>query len=156
MESTEWTLALMIATAIGLPAPLAAQSPEESVLEIVTRLFDGMRAADSAAVRATFHESARLVATGGEGEDAVRFLPVDAFVRAVGNATGEWDERFWDPEVRIDGDLATVWTEYAFYLDGDFSHCGVDAFVLARTGEGWKIVSIADTRRTEGCDVPER
>jgi hypothetical protein len=47
-----------------------------------------------------------------------------------------------------------VWTPYAFYYDGNFSHCGVDSFQLARTAEGWKVVQIADTRRTQGCPTP--
>jgi hypothetical protein len=26
---------------------------------------------------------------------------------------------------------------------------------LVRTAEGWKIIALADTRRREGCEVPE-
>lgn len=48
-------------------------------------------------------------------------------------------ERMWDPEVRIRGRIAHVWTPYDFWTDGKFSHCGVDAFDLLRTDEGWKI-----------------
>jgi hypothetical protein len=36
-------------------------------------------------------------------------------------------------------------------VDGEFSHCGVDAFILVLTEDGWRILSIADTRTTEGC-----
>ena len=32
-----------------------------------------------------------------------------------------------------------------------FSHCGVDAFQLAKYQEGWKVVTLADTRQREGC-----
>lgn len=58
------------------------------------------------------------------------------------------------PQVRIDETLATVWTQYDFHLAGKFSHCGVDAFHLLKTATGWKIVSLADTSRMEGC--PQR
>lgn len=50
--------------------------------------------------------------------------------------------------------LATVWAPYAFYLDGRLSHCGVNAFQLIRRPQGWRIVSLIDTRRTEGCEIP--
>ncbi|MFQ5529997.1 MAG: hypothetical protein ACE5FP_06550, partial [Gemmatimonadota bacterium] len=71
---------------------------------------------------------------------------------AVGTPSADLLERMWDPTVHIDGRLATVWTPYDFYRDGEFSHCGVDVFVIARTGDGWKIVSLVDTRRRAGCE----
>lgn len=152
------TAAILVLTALG--HPLKAQTPssdEAEVLGIVQALFDGMRAADSAAVRATLHPEARLVGVAdGEGGPALRAESMDGFVTAVGTPHEEtWDERTWNPEVRIDGRLATVWVPYAFYLGGTFSHCGVDAFQLYESGEGWKIFQIADTRRREGCEIPE-
>jgi hypothetical protein len=42
--------------------------------------------------------------------------------------------------------------EYSFWLGTTFSHCGIDAFQLARLGSEWKIIAIADTRRTDGCN----
>ncbi|HYJ79808.1 MAG TPA: hypothetical protein VEW03_09420 [Longimicrobiaceae bacterium] len=82
----------------------------------------------------------------------MRVDSVDAFVRAVGTPhTETWDERISGLEVRIDGPLATAWMNYTFYLDGRLSHCGVNAFQLARTPTGWKTIQITDTRRREGC-----
>lgn len=151
-----------LATGIGVAGAAAQEPPStggdgdrQAVLEVVERLFEGMRAGDSALVRSTFHPEARLISTGArEGEAFVRAVPADRFVEAVGEATGEWEEPIWDTEVRVEEGLATVWTKYAFYLDGEFSHCGVDAFILGRTADGWKIVSLADTRRQEGCGSP--
>jgi type II secretory pathway component PulL len=62
-----------------------------------------------------------------------------------------WDERTRNEVVHQDGTLASVWMDYSFYAGDRFSHCGVDAFLLAREGDDWKIVSLADTRRREGC-----
>ncbi|MFN2421877.1 MAG: hypothetical protein ABR527_10985, partial [Gemmatimonadota bacterium] len=79
----------------------------------------------------------------------------DGFINAVGTPHEEtWDERICDVEVRIDGRLATVWANYAFYLRDRLSHCGVDAFQLFHDVDGWKIFEIADTRRSEGCEPP--
>ncbi|HXV85411.1 MAG TPA: nuclear transport factor 2 family protein [Gemmatimonadales bacterium] len=134
----------------------AAQSPQAEVLAVVQRLFDAMRAGDSAMARSVFEPNARLVATGiREGQPYVRVTPADEFVAAVGRPRDVvWDERIWDAQVRIDGNLASVWTQYAFYVGERFSHCGVDAFHLVRRAEGWKIMDLADTRRQEACDVP--
>jgi len=72
-----------------------------------------------------------------------------AFAGAPAGAV--WNERIYDPEVRIDGTVAQVWAYYTFHLNTTFSHCGVDAFMLAKTSAGWKITQIADSRRTDGC-----
>ncbi len=31
------------------------------------------------------------------------------------------------------------------------SHCGVDAFQIAKSGGAWRIIGLTDTRRSEGC-----
>ena len=86
------------------------------------------------------------------GTPEMRVDSVDAFVRAVGSPhTETWDERTSGEVVHLDGPLAVVWTDYAFYAGSRFSHCGVDTFQLARTASGWKIVALADTRRRDGC-----
>ena len=126
---------------------------------VIDRLFDGMRAGDSTAVRSTFAPSMRLmtVAEGKAGAVEVRETPAERFVEAVGaprDAT--WDERIWDVEVRRDGPLAAAWVPYVFYLDDQLSHCGTNAFQLAKLEGEWQIIQITDTRRTD-CEtfVPE-
>ncbi len=78
---------------------------------------------------------------------------VAAFTRSIAAQNANTlDERIQDYEIRIDGNLASVWTPYSFYFDGNFSHCGVNSFQLVRMAEGWKIVYLIDTRRKEGCE----
>ncbi|HJO02363.1 MAG TPA: nuclear transport factor 2 family protein [Acidobacteriota bacterium] len=52
-------------------------------------------------------------------------------------------ERGFDPEISISGPVATVWLPYDLYVDGEWSHCGVDTFTLVRTDAGWRIASMA-------------
>ena len=54
-------------------------------------------------------------------------------------------ERGFRPEVRLSGTLATVWLPYDFYLDGKWSHCGVDQFTFVRTAAGRRIATMAWT-----------
>jgi uncharacterized protein (TIGR02246 family) len=148
-------LAVMTLASLG-PAPLRAQDSAAEVVAVVQRLFDAMRAKDTVALRAVFHPEATLTGLGRDqqGHVVVRAVPAARFIAGIAGATAHLDEQFWNPEVRIDGDLATVWTRYTFYADGALSHCGVDAFQLARMDDGWKIIQIADTRRREGCTGP--
>ena len=66
-----------------------------------------------------------------------------------------WNERMYEPEVRIDGDVAQVWGYYTFHRTTTFSHCGVDAFMLVKIGPTWKITHLADSRQKEGCTHTE-
>lgn len=145
--------AVMSSVAPGLAQDVGAD--REAVLGVVEILFDGMRARDADAVGSVFHESAQMFRAPTPGGDGtVRVNGVERFVTAVGSGTEVWDEPVWDPVVQIRDNLATVWVKYAFYLDGEFSHCGVDAFMLARIGNGWKIIALADTSQREGCEMP--
>ncbi len=150
-------LAVIVAASAALAStsPLRAQAPDEraAVLRVVQRLFDGMRAGDSAAVRSTFHPGAQLAtAIVRQGNAIVEIDTLDGFIRAVGTPHDEvWDERLSNTSVQVDGTLASVWTDYSFYLGDKFSHCGVDAFQLAKSGGEWLILALADTRRRQGC-----
>lgn len=141
---------------LGLAAHAQATPEEQAVLAVVQRLFDGMRAGDSTAVRAVFDDGATLSSVSlREGVPVVHTGSIDRFVEAVGTPHEEvWDERIWAPEARVDGPMATAWVPYAFYLGDTFSHCGVNAFTLVQRPEGWKVRAITDTRRREGCEVP--
>lgn len=162
MRTVRSLLAVVVALAAGA-APLAAQSSQPSteaqqqeVRRVIDRLFDGMRAADSAAVRAVFHPQARLQTTAvRDGQPLLRTDSIQTFLRAVGTPRTElWDERIANVEIRADGELASAWMDYAFYVDNRFSHCGVNALQLARTPSGWQIIQIADTRRRECARMP--
>ena len=48
-------------------------------------------------------------------------------------------EQMWNPEVRVRGSIASVWTPYDFWRDGSISHCGIDAFDLIRIDGQWRI-----------------
>ncbi|HVB38256.1 MAG TPA: nuclear transport factor 2 family protein [Vicinamibacterales bacterium] len=145
--------ATLLVVFLMVPSALSAQAAEkDAVLATVNKLFDGMRTRNAPLLLSAFDESARLVRVGERnGVPAVTLLPLDRFADAVvGAKPGEvWDERLSDPEVRIDGNLAQVWSDYTFHLSGTLHHCGIDAFMLLKVGDTWKITQIADTERKD-------
>ena len=62
-----------------------------------------------------------------------------------------WEERLLDYKINIDGNLASVWTPYQLYKNGELSYCGANLFTLVATEDGWKIMTIIDSRRAK-CD----
>jgi hypothetical protein len=146
--------ACVLSILASAPRSAPAEGDRDAVLAVVRQLFDGMRARDAAAIRALFHPSAQLFSSSiRDGTPVVTVVPIETFVNAVGRPGTELnDERTRSEIVHIDGTFASVWAEYAFYRGTTFSHCGVDAFQLAKDAQGWKIVSVGDTRRTDGCE----
>ena len=139
----------------GFARPVVAQTADDVVRAVVDALFDAMRASDSAAVRELFHPEMDKMASSGvrDGVAGVGFGAISGFVEAVGGAEpGAFDEKIGPAEIRIDDNLATVFTPYAFHYNGNLSHCGVNVFLIARVGEEWRIVGLADTRRRQGCE----
>lgn len=146
--------ALVFAFATALSATsLLAQSGDDPAAT-VKAMFAGMSAKDTSAIRATLHPVVRLFGTATvNGAPAYRAGTMDGWVRGAGRATSNNEERTFDHQTRIDGNLATVWTPYEFYREGNFSHCGIDAYQLVKLGGKWLIISASDTgRRTlEDC-----
>jgi len=66
-----------------------------------------------------------------------------------------WLEKLLYFDINIDGNLASVWTPYEFYVNGSFSHCGSNSFQLFKNNGNWEIIFLVDTRRRQGCEIKE-
>lgn len=137
------------------PSRVSAQSADSAaVLRTIDQMLDGMRKKDPAALRAVFHEHARmtLLRPAPDGSVRVMLLTGEQFITAATNPQGMvLDEPIRNPRLQIDADLATVWAEYQVRGNGKVSHCGFDAFHLVRTGGAWKVLNVSDTFRRQGC-----
>ncbi len=159
---------LVLAVCLLLPAALAAQQPtptppppqpayatdSAAIHQAMVSLFDGMRSRDTAAMRSFFHEPAAMrSAYVRQGQNTISSDGIDAWITGVAGAPAGLllDERIGPPEIRVDGNLASVWVYYEFYAGDNFSHCGVDSIQYGRTEAGWKIILLSDSKRREGC-----
>jgi hypothetical protein len=147
-------LVIIIATVISGSTSFAQQTAADSIKHTITTLFDAMRKNDSTLLRTTFAKGIVLqsVATNPLGKTLLFTESADKFIKMVGTPhKGIYDERIKIIDIKIDGELASVWAPYKFYIDDKFSHCGVDVFQLIRTVDGWKIIYLVDTRRNGNC-----
>ncbi len=145
---------LFLLAFVGFLQTTFAQSVDEKAVKaVVVQLFDGMQKHDSTMIRTCFHPSARMQSIGMNRKSGIVELTtensVDGFVKSIGSlpATTQIEERVLSYEISVDAEMATAWTPYEFYVNGKKSHCGVDAFQFFKTDKGWKILTIADTRR---------
>lgn len=144
----------VLLTTLVFSLTLNAQSTEDSVKAVVNTLFDGMKNANAALLKSAFSDNAVLqtISRNKEGKVVVATENIDEFASFVSKLKRDSaDERIQFETIKIDGPLAVVWTPYNFYLNGKFSHCGVNSFQLVRFDGLWKIQYIIDTRRRQGC-----
>ena len=135
-------------------AAFAQQSATDGVKQSVNTMFDAMRKGDSTLLKSVFAKEMVLqsISTDKEGKAVISTDSANDFAKAIGTPhTAVYDERITYGDIKIDGDLASVWAPYKFYLGDKFSHCGVDVFSLMKTAAGWKIIYIVDTRRKDNC-----
>jgi len=86
-----------------------------------------------------------------ELKPVTRSLSIDDFAKLVAETREAYRERMFDVEVRIEGELATVWGHYDFHVGDRLTNCGTSAVQLLRTGDGWKVVQFTSTIHTENC-----
>lgn len=116
----------------------------------IRNLFLGMKNADSELVKSAFSENAVLQTITKDG--TVKSDNIQEFVASVSKFTkGDLDERIIVEAIHTDGNLASVFTPYSFYLKGKLSHCGANSFQLVKQNNEWKIQYIIDTRRKDNC-----
>jgi hypothetical protein len=132
-----------------------AQTAEDSVKMVVNNLFKAMKNSDPVLLKSVFADSAILqtIAKNKKGETIIRNEAIAEFVESISKLpAGAADERIIFDQVKIDGALASVWTPYKFFYNGNFSHCGVNSFQLVRFNKDWKIQYLIDTRRKNECE----
>lgn len=126
----------------------APDTAQAAVLAVVQRFFDAMAARDSAACRATLAPEGQIQVLNEQADGAkLSVRGLGDFAERVATWKERPLERIWNPTVLVDGRIAMVWAPYDFHRDDKFSHSGIDVFTLMRSGEEWKIVSLAFTIR---------
>ena len=128
----------------------AQNTSEKEIIKPIENLFNAMKSADSLGVKNAFSGSA-IMQTFGKNQE-IRTDKVEDFAKQVGaSQAGDLDEKFTISKILVDGNMASVWVPYQFYYKGNFSHCGVNSFQLAKINNEWKIQYIIDTRRKDNC-----
>ena len=128
------------------------ETEESRVLAPVQAFFDALAAGDTAAAARTVTNGVSFIGTSETPDGVTLNEGGRAELLALVGRDAAMLERMWSPTVMIRGTIAVVWTPYDFHRDGAFSHCGIDAFNLVRTNEGWRIANIVWTVEPTGCE----
>ena len=134
-------------------APLLAQKeakPEKAIKTVINRFFEGLEKGDSALLRSTCTTAPVFQTYRKDKDGQLKVFTEDFndFVAFVGTPSKDkYKEAIKFDAIHAEESLASVWTPYTFYINGKASHSGTNSFQLVKTGAGWKIQYILDTRR---------
>lgn len=133
---------------------VTSYAQEAEIKARVDKMFQAMYDGDTAALRKCFIPAAQLMtfAHDAHGNPRAKAETIGDFIRGVALiGEDEFEERLTGWQCLIDDGIASVWTPYEFYFEGEFSHCGVNSFQLIKVQGDWKIAMITDTRRKTNC-----
>jgi hypothetical protein len=128
-------------------AAKATSSDEREVIARLQSLFDGLARRDKEMITAQLLPggSATLMRNGKPVQ-----LGFDALAeRLSAPGTDTHEEDIYNPLVRVDDNIATIWTRYEFLLNGKVDHCGTDIVNLVKVEGRWLIAFIGDNSRTD-------
>jgi len=139
-----------------LPAQAFSQTDEKAaVIATVQALFDAMAAKDSVAARNLLlpNSVSYITRQGNDSTPALVWSHENISIQ-MRNPDRQVRERMWNIDVLVHDRIAQLWANYDFYVNGEFRHCGIDAFTLVKEIDGWKIASGAFTVEKLGCQAP--
>lgn len=138
--------AATLALIVFAPAPSAAQAARtadslaaialaDSALALITR-------GDFVGVTDLMLPEARTFSSR-ERDGAWQYRSQTREEQRAATVRGRITERGFGPTALVSGPLAVVWMPYDLYVNGAWSHCGVDAFTLYKVAGAWRIATMA-------------
>lgn len=144
---------LLFSIVLLMVSGVSAQSTDTTehlrVKQRINQLFSAMQHGDTAVLRSCFY-SDKIVLQTVHKDGQLKEEPLDSFLNQVLEIRKRGilvEERITSWNIQTDQSLSAVWAAYTLYVNGKYSHQGVDAFLLTNTSAGWKIFQLCDTRR---------
>ena len=121
----------------------------------IDSFFEAFHKKDSVALKEFGHPDIAMqsIAVGPDGSTKFSSGNYSKFVNTIVSIpeSTKFEERLLTYDIIINGAMATVITDYSFYINGEQKHCGVNNFQLFKENGHWKIVYIIDTRTNQNC-----
>jgi hypothetical protein len=133
----------------------SSEEGKNQVKQVIETFFDGFHKQDSTIIKSTVADEIVLQTTGrnAEGKTQFRTEEFSKFLKSIVGIpeTTQFEEKLTSFSIQVDRTMANAWVGYEFWLNGEFSHCGINSFQLINFDGEWKIIYLIDTRGKEGC-----
>ena len=144
MHATVRSLVALVYTALSA-ASVVAQVPrtsdEMAAIAAADSLLSALSRGDKPGIARFTTDSAILGSSALR--DGVERVRVHSWAEDLArNDPRRLTERGYADTARVQDRLAQVWMPYDIYIDGKWSHCGIDAFTLLKVAGQWKTVAL--------------
>jgi len=147
-----WTFGLMVIIGF-LPLFPGNSIEKEKIIKVVNQFFTVLETRDvELAKRIVMPAGCTFSIRQADDKEVIKSSTFQEFMDSLPNPKAKYKEIMESPQVLVHKEISVLWAKYKFYINGSFSHCGVDAFSLMKTPAGWKIASIIYTVEKTGCD----
>ncbi|PRX54564.1 nuclear transport factor 2 family protein [Flagellimonas meridianipacifica] len=125
------------------------------VQKTVEGFFEAFHKQDSVAMKSFMADDVVLQTTGRnkEGKTLFQTTPIEKLYASIVSIPDsiQFEEKLTSWSIQVDRTMANAWVGYEFWLNGNFSHCGINSFQMVNFDGEWKIIYLIDTRGREGC-----
>ncbi|WP_055413018.1 hypothetical protein [Nonlabens sp. YIK11] len=134
------------ATATTSSTVLLYNQPASKAVE---SFFQNFHAQDTVALKNQFVNGASMHSLAIKGDERTTSAStVNTFLKSIASipANVTFEERLTSLKTVADDHIASVHTDYEFYVNGKRSHTGRNVFTMVFVDDAWKITQITDTR----------
>lgn len=145
---------MLILTALLSPCLTNADEADEraAVIAVIDAFFAAMTARDVEGMRALLTPDGILYGYRETADGLQVINPTHGdYLDNLANGESTLVERYWDPQIMVQDRLATIWTPYDLYVDGEFSHCGTNNFSMLKQTSGWVITGVVFSMQSDDC-----
>ena len=150
-------LIFLLLVTVSTMAIAQQDNEKQAIKKVIETFFEGLHKGDSAVMATTLHKEIKIQTTRNnrEGERLLFSETREKLLENVSKKkpTDVYEEKLLSYDIKVDGNLASVWTPYEFYFNGSFSHCGANSFQLFNNNGNWQIIYLVDMRRRGNCDA---
>lgn len=144
--------------ALAFATPAAAEEPasdRDAVVAAADAFFDALGSTDKTDLAEVMLPEGMIFVHNRMNPDNPRVdaVPVADHLERWAGTTDRFIEKMRYDTVLVDGDMAQVWGPYAFLVNSEVAHCGINSLSFVRTDDGWKVANTSFTmERPSECE----
>ncbi len=150
-------ITFLLAVVFSITISAQENTTQKEIKKVIETFFDGLHKGDSTIMKSTLHKDIKIQTTftNKKGEKLLKTEDRQKLLVNIANKKPEnvYLEKLLSYDIKVDGNLASVWTPYEFYVNTNFSHCGANSFQLFNNNGKWQIIFLVDMRRRGNCSA---
>lgn len=150
---------ILLSVLLSSSIALAQKDPTAVIDQKIKDFFEDFHRKDTLELKSYFDASASLqsVVKLKDGSTKIIEEPIAKFVSSIGSIPDSihFEERISKASIQIAKGLVHAFVPYEFYVDKQFSHCGVNSFIFVLIEDQWLISNIIDTRNLTACQTDQ-